>query len=70
MEFQGFGPSAVAQRREYARLVEACGGDAEMADDLIAALADDPPSLDDLGRLVAHAREVAADIEAERRKSG
>lgn len=39
-----------------------------MADDLIGALADDPPSLDDLRRLVAHAHGVKADIEAERRK--
>jgi hypothetical protein len=68
MEFQGSNPAAVARRRAFADLVDACGGDTEMADDLVAALADDPPSLDDLRRLVAHAREVAADIEEERRK--
>lgn len=67
MEFQGMGPRAVARRRAFAELVDACGGDLEMADDLVAALADDPPSLEDLRRLVAHAREVAADIAAERR---
>jgi hypothetical protein len=68
MEFQGTSPRAQAKRREFARLVEACGGDLGMADDLVAALAEDPPTLDDLRRLVAHAREVHADIEAERRK--
>lgn len=68
MEFQGMGPMAVAKRRAFAELVSACGGDAEMADDLVAALAGDPPSLDDLRRLAAHAREVAADIADERRK--
>ncbi len=68
MEFQCMGPMAVAKRRAFAELVAACGEDAEMADDLVAALADDPPSLDDLRWLVAHAREVAADIAAERRK--
>jgi len=67
MEFQGTGPMAEARRRAYAQLVDACGGDTEMADDLVAALAEDPPSPDDLRRLVSHAREVAADIEAERR---
>jgi hypothetical protein len=68
MEFEGMGPMAEAKRREVARLVGACGGDLEMADDLVAALAEDPPTLEDLRRLVAHAREVHADIAEERRK--
>ena len=68
MEFGGFSPLAQAKRRAYGQLVEACRGDAVMADDLIAALAEDPPTLDDLRRLAAHAREVAAEIEEERRK--
>jgi len=68
MEFQGTGPLAQAKRRAYGRLVDACAGDTEMADDLVAALAEDPPTLDDLRRLVAHAREVASDIGDERRK--
>ena len=58
MEIGGFGPVAQAKRRAYGEIVEACGGDAEMADDLVAALR----------RIAAHAREVAAEIEEERRK--
>jgi hypothetical protein len=68
MEFECTGPMIEAKRREFARLVAACDGDLEMADDLVAALAEDPPTLEDLRRLVAHAREVQADIADERRK--
>jgi hypothetical protein len=68
MESWGTGQRAAAKRRAYARLVDACAGDADMADGLVAALAEDPPTLDDLRRLAAHAREVAADIAEERRK--
>lgn len=68
MEFQGFRPSTEAKRRLFAQLVEACGGDAGMADDLVLALAGEEPTIGDLKRLLAHAREVAADIADERRK--
>ena len=70
MEFQGTGPVAVAKRRAFAELVEACEGDHEMADDLIAAFAEGEPTAADLRAVAAHARDVAADIEAERRKGG
>jgi len=67
MEFRGTGPIEEAKRRAYAHIADACGGDTEMADELVEWFAEDtPPSLADLRMVAAHAREVAADIEAER----
>lgn len=68
MEFQGMGPMAQARRRAYGRIVDACGGDAEQADDMIAALFGDDPSLADLRGLAEDARMIAAEIEEEERK--
>lgn len=69
MEFHGTGALAWAKRRAYGAIVEACGGDMELADELVASLAEaDPPTLADLRMVAAHAREVAAEIEAEGRE--
>ena len=51
-----------AKRREYQNLVEALGGDVEMADDLIASHVEGEPTLADLRWLVRHAREVEDEI--------
>ena len=64
MIFGGYG-IARAKRRAYQDLVEALGGDAQMADDLIASHVDGEPTLADLRWLVRHAREVESEIAEE-----
>jgi hypothetical protein len=55
-----------AKRRAYRLIVDACGGDAGIADELVESFAaDTPPSLSDLRRIAAHAREVAAEVAAD-----
>jgi hypothetical protein len=67
MEFPGTGHVATAKRLAYGRILEACGGDTEIADGLIGCFADGtPPTLADLRMVAAHAWEVTAEIEAER----
>lgn len=65
MEIFGHDLVALARRRAYRDVVEACGGDKELADDLIEGFAGGNPSLSDLRQIAAHARDVAAEIEAE-----
>jgi len=67
MEFQGFNPSAMAKRRAYQRILDACGGDTEMADELVEYFTDDtPPSLRDLRALAARAEAAAESGEEDR----
>ncbi len=53
------------ERRARDRILTACGGDAEMANDLIAAHAGENPTVADLVAVADHAEEVQADIAAD-----
>ena len=65
MRLSALGLVATAKRRAYRRIVNACGGDWQLADDLIALFVEGEPTLGDLRAVAAHAREVAAEIAAE-----
>jgi len=54
-----------AKRRAYRDILRACGGDRELADDVIAGFVGENPSLADLRAVAERAREIAAEIEAE-----
>ncbi len=68
---RGFEEFAGAQerdkRRVYRRIVEACGGDGDAADSLIAEFAEGAPTIEDLVDVAEHAEEVARDIEEDGR---
>jgi len=69
---RGFEEFAGAQerdkRRVYRRIVEACGGDTDAADGLIAEFAEGTPAIEDLVDVAEHAEEVAREIEENERE--